>query len=92
MEKQENIKLSIETLYELLTVIQSMKVDDAILWFVSGLDLAQIKQWALYEIDSEVAVKWAKEGFSPITTRQWIAAGVNSPVTARRRRDAGINP
>jgi len=92
MEKQENIKLSIETLYELLTSIQPMKVDDAIRWFVSGLDVAQIKQWALYEIDSEVAVKWAKEGFSPITTKQWIAAGVNSPVTARRRRDAGVNP
>ncbi len=91
-EKKGDVFTTLSGLANLLANDSEMKVDEALSWREIGASVSQVKLWKLHGFTPHEAVKWSNEGFQPKTASGWREAGVDSPVTARRRRDAGLQP
>jgi hypothetical protein len=92
LDKKGNLYSSIRWLVQLFESDSDVKVDEAIGWLEVEATVSQVKLWRQKEFSPEEAAKWSNEGFQPDAAGRWRDAGVNSPVTAKRRRDAGLNP
>ena len=65
---------------------------EAMKWSNQGFQPETASSWRAAGVGLQEAMKWSNEGFQPETANKWRAAGVDSPVTAKRRRDAGLQP
>jgi len=65
---------------------------EAMKWTSQGFQPETASSWRAAGVGLQEAMKWSNEGFQPETANKWRAAGVDSPVTAKRRRDAGLQP
>jgi hypothetical protein len=92
IEKKGDVFTTLSGLANLLANDSEMKIDEALSWREIGASLSQVKLWKLHGFTPHEAVKWSNEGFQPKTASGWRDAGVDSPVTARRRHDAGLQP
>lgn len=92
VEKTGDVFTTLKGLSDLLANDSEMKIDDALSWREIGASVSQFELWKLHGFIPNEAVKWLNEGFKPKTASGWRDAGVESPVTARRRRDAGLQP
>jgi hypothetical protein len=85
----------LSTLMKIGAILKSdsrMKIDDAYAWFEIEGSFEQLELWKMQGFAPHEGINWSKEGFEPETARKWRDAGVDSPVTAKRRRDAGLQP
>ena len=92
LEKSRDAYSSIRWLVKLFESVSDVKVDEALGWLEVEATVSQVKLWRQKEFSPEEAAKWSNEGFQPDIAGRWRDVGVNSPVTAKRRRDAGLNP
>ncbi len=67
-------------------------VEDAIPWLEVEGPAYQIRSWSKQGFASREAANWAQEGFTSEDAKLWRDSGVDSPVVAKRRREAGIQP
>ena len=77
-----------------------IKIEEGLLWLevptegiISTVKWRDtISSWRDSGFTPQEAAKWSEKGFSPQMATRWRDTGVNSPLTAQRRRDAGLNP
>jgi hypothetical protein len=67
-------------------------IDDAITWYLLEDLTAPPFVWVENGFGPEDALRWSQEGFRPELARMWRDSGVDSPLLAKRRGDAGIQP
>ena len=79
-------------LEEILEADYEMEIDEALKWIEIEASVSEVKLWKTQGFAPQEAVKWSNEGFEPEAARRWHDAGADSPVTAKRRRDAGLQP
>ena len=87
VEKDEPKKL-LRELDDFLDRDSDIKIEECLFW----LEVPQGIIWRDSGFTPQEAAKWSNEGFQPDTAGRWRDGGVNSPLTAKRRRDAGLNP
>ena len=92
VEKKGDTLRSLGWLTQLFEADLGVKVDEALEWLDVEATVSQCKMWRQKDFSPEEAAKWSNEGFLPETASRWRDAGVDSPVTAKRRLDAGLNP
>jgi hypothetical protein len=92
VEKKGDTLRSLGWLTQLFEADLGVKVDEALEWLDVEATVSQCKMWRQKDFSPEEAAKWSNEGFQPELAGRWRDAGVASPVTAKRRRDAGLNP
>lgn len=84
--------ITLERLGEIIRRNGDFTIDEAIPWLNFEGHLHQIAVWHLEGFTAQDAGRWSSEGFDVEGARRWSDAGVISPVIAKRRQDAGLEP
>jgi hypothetical protein len=94
IDESKSVGSTLYRLSEFLEEDAGMKIEDAFAWLdVPYATPKQAKLWRLHGFSGDEAGKWLKEGFNVAeAAKRWRDSGVNSPVTAKRRLDAGLHP
>jgi hypothetical protein len=92
IEQSKSVQDALYSLAQSLDANADMKIDEAIGWLEVEAMPNEIKLWRQYRFTPQDAAQWANEGFNPESAGRWRAAGADSPITAKRRRDAGLQP
>jgi hypothetical protein len=92
LEQSRSVQDALHSLAQSLEANVDMKIDEAVGWLEVEAMPNEIKLWRQFGFTPQDAAQWANEGFNPESAGRWRAAGADSPVIAKRRRDAGLNP
>lgn len=92
IEQSRNVQDALYALAQSLEANADMKIDEAVGWLEVEAMPNEIKLWRQNRFTPQDAAQWANEGFNPESAGRWKAAGADSPTTAKRRRDAGLQP
>jgi hypothetical protein len=92
IEKKKDLGSTIEWIAGVLASDESIKVDETLVWLEADARVSEVKMWRQHGFLAQEAAKWANEGFSSEMAKRWRDAGADSPVVAKRRRDAGLHP